>query len=54
MQFGQLDQLTSNLNTIAWDLGGGITAQDFLLIGPIDRKNGQYQYLIPIPIVPRQ
>ncbi len=27
VQFGQLDQLTTNLNTFAWNLGGGITAQ---------------------------
>jgi opacity protein-like surface antigen len=27
VEFGQLNQLTTSLNTVAWDLGGGITAQ---------------------------
>jgi opacity protein-like surface antigen len=27
VQFGELNQLTTNLNTLAWDLGGGITFQ---------------------------
>ncbi len=27
VEFGQLNNLTSNLNTIAWDLGGGIVFQ---------------------------
>jgi opacity protein-like surface antigen len=27
VEFGQLNQLTSELNTVAWDLGGGITYQ---------------------------
>ncbi len=27
VEFGELSQLTRNLNTVAWDLGGGITAQ---------------------------
>jgi opacity protein-like surface antigen len=27
VEFGELSQLTTNLNTVAWDLGGGITAQ---------------------------
>ena len=27
MEFGQLSNLTSDLNTIAWDLGGGIVFQ---------------------------
>jgi hypothetical protein len=27
VQFGQLSNLTTNLNTVAWDLGGGIVGQ---------------------------
>ena len=30
VEFGQLNNLTTNLNTVAWNLGGGISCGDAL------------------------